>query len=199
MTTNTYLILFVTIIISSTINSQELKSNISFIELTNGKTISLDDYYLGLSEDYYRKNKIKICKDDFGKDCEKIPITEIKSINIYGDDRKIIRLYKVLYGPYKEIPRLCILMYKGVNFDFYQYGGNEDDLKIYVSKADNNKVLNYYDYKFRNNRFNLKNLQGVFKNCQELEKEASKKNAHKNHEMDHFYELADNCQIELYD
>lgn len=164
------------------------------------------------------KKKIKIY-DEKKKNPKKFTIEEIDEITVFPRKaelkyiEKLIRenpefaangaiktfsTYKVIYGhsDKKRIPYMCIRLYKGKNFEFYDYNGSKNYSKssyqlTFITKPNSNALL--YSYRNSNKKNSLERLTKCFEGCSEFTKESKKKKAHKEHPIFYFYKLTDKC------
>ena len=196
MITKMYCISLFTLIFYLNTYSQTMPAKYNIVELSDGKIIQKELYFMGI-ESYSGSKKIKLCQENT-KDCNKIPIAEINKISIIDDQGDILRSYKVLYGPKESIPRMCLLIYEGVNFEVYYFNTTHGSNKFahsqrFITKINSNIIE--YNYAQTSDKKNLEKLTEFFKDCSELIKEATQKKAHKKNDITYYYKLADKCDF----
>ncbi|MBC2844576.1 hypothetical protein [Winogradskyella flava] len=191
------------------------------VEFIDGKVLE-GDFAIANIEGASGKDEIKIIWRGKGKKSrEKYAISEIKKITLLPNEGLIgryrqqkrmnkptpfnaqseadlIRYYKVIYSPEKNIARLVKIIYLGENVEFYRFNTTHSANKfqhhlIYITKANSNIIE--YKYPESNVKSNLKRLNEYFKGCNEFIKESTSKNIHKEKNMAYFYKLANKCSL----
>jgi len=213
-----YTIILCTLFIFQNTYSQDTIPKYDKVEFIDGKVLE-GKFAISNIEGASGKDKIKIIwNKKENKSPERYPITEVKKITLLPNEGLIeryrqqakrnkptpfnatseadlIRYYKVLYSPEKNIPRLVKFIYIGTKFEFYSFNKTHSSDKfqhhqIFITKPNSNIIE--FHYPETNNKKILKKLNEYFKDCNEFTKESTLKNAHKKN-ISYYYKLANKC------